>query len=120
MYRRSDDAIITDDTPAETRLLFPYVIGLSGEFNNTSVALAATNLFTVRFYNCFCYACIACESALLLCAVWHAICTARVHDMHVFSQAYHPCEQLHHTSVAASFTLRISCMSPQPPLDQLC
>lgn len=47
LYRRGDDAFDTDYTPAEARLLLPYVIGLSGEFNNTSVALAATNLFTV-------------------------------------------------------------------------
>ena len=48
MHRRGDDAFDTDYTPAEARLLLPYVIGLSGEFNNTSVALAATNLFIVR------------------------------------------------------------------------
>ncbi len=47
MHRRGDDAFDTDYTPAEARLLLPYVIGLSGEFNNTSVALAATNLFIV-------------------------------------------------------------------------
>ena len=47
LYRRGDDAFDTDYTPAEARLLLPYVIGLSGEFNNTSVALAATNLFIV-------------------------------------------------------------------------
>ena len=86
MYRRSNDAIITDSTPAEMRLLFPYVIGLSGEFNNTSVALAATNLFTVRIHH-FCDARIACDIALLLWAAWHAACTARVHGMHVGSQA---------------------------------
>lgn len=48
VHRRGDDAFNTDYTPAEARLLLPYVIGLSGEFNNTSVALAATNLFIVR------------------------------------------------------------------------
>ena len=86
MCRGSDDAIITDDTPAEMRLLFPYVIGLSGEFNNTSVALAATNLFTVRLSRS-CDACTACGIALLLWAAWHAACTARDPDMHVFCQA---------------------------------
>ena len=86
MYRRSDDAIITDDTPAEMRLLFPYVIGLSGEFNNTSVALAATNLFTVRS-SCSSDACIACDVAYLLQAAWHAACSAKVHDTHVSCQA---------------------------------
>ena len=86
MRRRSDDAIITDDTPAEMRLLFPYVIGLSGEFNNTSVALAATNLFTVRSSRS-CEACIACGIALLPWAAWHAACSARVPNMHISGQA---------------------------------
>ena len=52
MHRRGDDAFDTDYTPAEARLLLPYVIGLSGEFNNTSVALAATNLFIVSPFLC--------------------------------------------------------------------
>ena len=47
VHRRGEDAFDTDYTPAEARMLLPYVIGLSGEFNNTSVAQAATNLFTV-------------------------------------------------------------------------
>ena len=86
MYRRSDDAIITDDTPAEMRLLFPYVIGLSGEFNNTSVALAATNLFTVRS-SASCNACIACNIALLLWAAQHAAWAPKAPNLHVSRQA---------------------------------
>ena len=86
LYRRSDDAIITDDTPAEMRLLFPYVIGLSGEFNNTSVALAATNLFTVRS-SCSCDACIACDVALPLWTAWHAACAPMVPNLHASRQA---------------------------------